>query len=311
MNSGVNRRPFLHQLQKHVLRSWQLYILLLPAVIFVGIFHYVPMYGIQIAFKDFKFTKGIEGSTWIGIQHFERFLTSPNFKTLLTNTLNISLSNLLWAFTPPIILAIMLNELNNPKFKKTVQMITYLPHFLSAVAVCGMITLFTDKDHGIINLLIDAVGGERIGFLTRKEWFVPIMVISGIWEELGWSSIIYVASLSGVDVAVVEASRIDGANRLQKIWYIDIPHLMPTIIILLILRTGSLLSVGYTKVLLLQNSMNLQVSDIISTYVYRMGIGKGQFSYTTAVGLFNSMVNIVILTLVNMFAKKVSDTSLW
>ena len=298
-------------IKKYWQENWQYYILLLPAIIFTVVFAYVPMYGAQIAFRDYKVKLGFWGSEWVGMKHFIRFVTSSNFWPLLRNTLGISVYSLVAGFPAPIILAFMLNELQSGKLRKSVQMITYAPHFISAVAVCGLIRLFTQRESGVINLLIMMLGGEGVDFLAEPAYFSTIYVISSIWQELGWGTIIYLAALSGVDPQIVEVSVIDGASRLQKIWYIDIPTIMPTIIILLILNVGSILSVGYEKVLLLQTPLNMETSDIISTYVYRLGIEDAQFSYTTAIGLFNSVVNLALLTIVNYISKKFSGSSLW
>lgn len=298
-------------IKKYWQENWQYYILLLPAIIFTVVFAYVPMYGAQIAFRDYKVKLGFWGSEWVGMKHFIRFVTSSNFWPLLRNTLGISVYSLAAGFPAPIILAFMLNELQSGKLRKSVQMITYAPHFISAVAVCGLIRLFTQRESGVINLFIMMLGGEGVDFLAEPAYFSTIYVISSIWQELGWGTIIYLAALSGVDPQIVEASVIDGASRLQKIWYIDIPTIMPTIIILLILNVGSILSVGYEKVLLLQTPLNMETSDIISTYVYRLGIEDAQFSYTTAIGLFNSVVNLALLTIVNYISKKFSGSSLW
>ena len=298
-------------IKKYWRENWQYYLLLLPAIAFTIVFAYVPMYGAQIAFRDYKVKLGFWGSEWVGMKHFVCFVTSSNFWPLLRNTLGISVYSLVAGFPAPIILAFMLNELQSSKLRKSVQMITYAPHFISAVAVCGLIRLFTQRESGVINLFIMMLGGEGIDFLAEPAYFSTVYVISSIWQELGWGTIIYLAALSGVDPQIVEASVIDGASRLQKIWYIDIPTIMPTIIILLILNVGSILSVGYEKVLLLQTPLNMETSDIISTYVYRLGIEDAQFSYTTAIGLFNSVVNLALLTIVNYISKKFSGSSLW
>ncbi len=290
---------------------WQYYVLLLPALAFIIIFAYVPMYGIQIAFRDYKIKLGYWGSEWVGLKHFIRFVTASNFWPLFRNTLLLSLYSLIAGFPAPIIMAFMLNELRFNKLRRTIQMISYAPHFVSTVAVCGLVILFTQRETGLINLLIMALGGEGVEFMADPGSFRTIYIVSGIWQELGWGTIIYLAALSGVDPQIVEASIIDGASRLQKIWYIDVPSILPTIIILLILRCGSLLSIGYEKVLLLQNNLNMDTSDIISTYVYRLGIQDAQFSYTTAISLFNSVINLIMLSIVNYVSKKLSGSSLW
>ena len=296
---------------KYMSNYYQIYLLMLPAIIFIAIFCYYPMYGAQIAFRDYKFKLGFWGSEWVGLKHFARFVTSSNFWPLFRNTLLLSLYSLIAGFPAPIILAFLLNEMRSQKFKRVVQMLTYIPHFMSTVAICGLILLFVKRDTGIINQVIVMLGGEAQDFITDPGAFRTIYVLSGVWAGAGWGSIIYLAALSGVDSQIIEAARIDGANRLQKIIYIDFPSILPTIIILLVLNCGSLLSVGFEKVLLLQNQLNMETSDVISTYVYRIGILDAQYSYTTAIGLFNSVVNVIVLVIVNTIAGKLSDTSLW
>ena len=296
---------------RYIRENYPLYLMILPAIVFVFVFAYVPMYGIQIAFRDFKVRDGYWGSEWVGLEHIIRFVTSSNFWQLIRNTIGISLYSLAVGFPVPIILSVMLNELRSNRLRRTAQMIFYAPHFLSSVAVCGIVVLFTQRETGIINLLIMMLGGEGVEFLAKPEWFKTIYVISGIWQDMGWGTIIYMAALSGVDPGIVEAATIDGANRLQKIWYIDIQTIKPTIVILLIMNCGSMLSVGSDKILLLQNTLNMSASDVISTYVYRLGIEGGQFSYTTAVGLFNTVVNLIILLIVNKTADRASGSSLF
>lgn len=301
----------LRRFWQYMKNNYQMYLLLLPGVVFTVIFCYFPMYGVQIAFRDFSFRKGIVGSNWVGLKHFARFVSSSNFWPLMRNTLGISIYSLVAGFPLPILLAFMLNELRSKKFKKTVQMITYIPHFISAVAICSMLTLFLDRTNGVFNHIIAAFGGERVAFLAEPRYFKTIYVLSGIWQGTGWSSIIYLAALGSVDPQMVEASIIDGANRFQKIIYIDFPTILPTIVTLLILNIGSLVGVGAEKILLLQNDLNMEASDVISTYVYRLGIQDAQYSYTTAIGLFNSVVNVILLVLCNSFCKHVTETSLW
>lgn len=292
-------------------RYWPYYLFLLPAVLDVLVFHYFPLYGVQIAFKNYKVRAGIWGSEWVGLTHFAKFIESPMFFPLLRNTLLISVQSLIVGFPIPIILALLLNEMRNERVKRVVQTITYAPHFLSTVAVVGLLNLLLARDTGILNLLRDALGMGKLNFLTTPEYFRSIYVLSGVWQNTGWDSIIYLAALAAVDVEIVEAAKIDGTNRLQTIRYIYIPTILPTIVILLIMRSGSLLSVGYEKILLMQNDLIKDVSEVISTYTYRMGIVNGQYSYTTAIGLFNSVVNAVILVTVNFIAGKVNETSLW
>ncbi|GIP30995.1 sugar ABC transporter permease [Paenibacillus sp. J2TS4] len=298
------------RMRKNFLKSWQLYTFLLPALTFFVIFHYIPMYGVQIAFKDFIATKGINGSPWAGFEHFERFFNSYYFWRLLKNTLIISFYQLC-LFPLPIIFALMLNELRNGAFKKWTQTLTYAPHFISVVVVVGMITAFLDPTTGIVNLLIEKLGGDSVQFLTSPGWFRHIYVWSGEWQGLGWGSIIYLAALAGVNPELLEAAKVDGATRFQRILHINIPAILPTIVILFILNIGKFMSVGFEKVLLLQNSLNSETSDIIQTFVYETGLLEGQYSFAAAVGLFDSVINIILLVTVNQIAKKVSDNSLW
>ena len=289
---------------------WQLYLLILPLLVYLFLFNYMPIYGVQVAFKDFRTNLGIWGSKWVGLKHFIRFVEYRGFSQLLINTLTISLYSIL-TFPCPVIFALMLNELRSDKFKKTVQMVSYAPHFISTVVICAMIKLFCSRSAGILNNLIEALGGVRSDLLSNPKLFAHIYVWSGVWQELGWGAIIYLAALSGVSSEIVEASLIDGANRLQVVWYINLPTILPTVVIMLIMRCGSVLSVGFEKVFLLQNSLNLEASQIISTYVYEIGLQGGQFSYSAAIGLFNNVVNIVILLLVNKVCKSVSEIGIW
>lgn len=297
--------------QKSVKRNWQLYVMCLPAIIFMVLFAYKPMYGILIAFKKYNMRVGIMGSPWVGFDNFKRLFDSYWFPIILKNTLSLSLLSLVLGFPVPIILALILNEVSNTKFRKTFQTISYAPHFISTVVMCGMVSLFLNPTSGIFNIIITKLGGEAVNFMQEAENFKWIYVLSGIWQEVGWGSIIYFATLSGVDKSLLEAADIDGATRLQKIWYINIPVLIPTIIVLLILNCGSLLSVGYEKVYLLQNSTNLSGSEVISTYVYKVGLEQADFSFGTAASLFNSVVNTIILLLANFLSKKTTEQGLF
>ena len=295
---------------KDVLHDWQLYLLILPALVYVFTFSYWPMYGIMIAFKEFNARLGIWGSEWVGLSHFIRFVTYPDFWKILFNTLIISLYSLA-TFPLTIILALLLNEIGNHKLKRTVQMLTYAPHFLSTVVICGMIGLFFSRNMGLINNVIEMLGGERIDFLSKPEYFTHLYVWSGVWQDIGWGTIIYLAALSGVSPDLIEAARIDGATRLQVIRHINIPTIMPTIIIMLILSCGSILSVGFEKIYLLKNPLNSDASQVIATYLYEVGLIGGQYSYSTAIGLFNTLVNFLLLVVVNIVAKKISAISIW
>ncbi|MBQ3078981.1 MAG: sugar ABC transporter permease [Clostridia bacterium] len=299
---------------KHTLRGvlsdWRLYILIAPAVVYIFLFNYMPMYGVQIAFKDFRPSKGIWGSAWVGFDYFQQFINNPLFGKLIWNTMRISLYSLA-TFPLPIVLALMINELDNQKFKKTVQMVTYAPHFLSTVVVCSMVTLFCSKENGLFNNLIEMVGGERVSILEKASLFTPVYVWSGVWQSIGWNSILYIAALSGVSPELVEAARIDGANRFQIITHVNIPSIMPTVVITLIMSCGSVLSVGFEKVYLLQNKLNMDASNVIATYVYELGLISAQYSASAAIGLFNTIVNITMLLIVNAIARRVSEISLF
>lgn len=292
-------------------RNWQLYILILPVVAYFIIFKYAPMYGVQIAFKEFFASQGIWNSPWVGFDHFERFFNSFYFERLLWNTFTIGLYELAVGFPIPILLALMMNEVRHAKFKKTVQTVTYAPHFLSTVVMVGMLFLFLSPADGLVNRIIMLFGGEPIAFMREAEWFKTIYVFSGVWQQMGWSSIIYIAALAGIDPSLHEAAKVDGASRLQRIWHVNLPGIAPTIVILFILNVGSIMAVGYEKILLMQNDLNLESSDVISTYVYRSGILDAQYSFSAAVDLFNSVINCVLLVLVNYAAKKIGQTSLW
>ena len=303
-----NRLP---QHRRTARKYGMLYLLLLPAVVYILLFAYKPMYGIIIAFKDYSFKKGIWGSEWVGLENFSRLFSSYWFPIILKNTLTLSVLMLLIGFPLPIIFALMLNELRNVKVRNTIQTVSYAPHFISTVVVCGMITLFLSPSSGIINKLLNLVGIESISFMQSNKAFKWIFVISGIWQTLGWDSIIYFAALSGVDKSLLEAAEIDGASRLQKIIHINLPVLVPTMVVLLILKCGNLLNLGYEKVFLLQTDTNITASEIISTYVYKLGLIQSDFSFSTATSLFNSVVNSAILIVVNALSRKVSKNGLW
>lgn len=297
--------------KKDFFTNYELYLLSIPAIVLFIIFCYCPMYGVQIAFRDFIPTKGITGSEWVGFDNFTRFFRSYNFWQLLTNTLKISVYQIVFGFPCPILLALMLNEVKSGKFKKTVQVITYAPHFISTVAIAGMITIFLSPDAGIVNNIIRRFGGESVNFLGVPEYFRTIFVGSNIWQNVGWGSIIYFATLSGIDPQLHEAAIMDGANKLQRIWHVDIPGITPTMVIMLIMRAGHVMSVGFEKIILLQNPLNMSTSDVISTYVYRMGLIGGDYSFSSAVGLFNSIINLILLVAVNQISRRLNETSLW
>ena len=291
--------------------DWQLYTLLIPAIIAVILFHYVPMYGVQIAFKNFKVSKGIWGSPWVGLKYFERFVNLYNFWDIIRNTLSISVYSLVVGFPIPIMLALVLNESRSLRYKKVVQTVSYAPHCISTVVMCGMLILFLNKSTGLLNNISAALGAERCDLLNQPKYFSTIYVLSDVWQHAGWSSILYISALSSVSTEVIEAAYIDGASRFRKVISIDLPSIMPSVIIMLILRCGQLLSLGYEKVLLLQPDLNLDASEVISTFTYRVGLVDAQYSFSTAIGLFNSVINFMMLVFVNWFAGKVSETSLW
>lgn len=291
-------------------KNWSLYVMVIPVLLFYIIFKYKPMYGAIIAFKDFAPAKGIMGSPWVGFKHFERFFSSIYFVRVFKNTLLLSFYNLLFGFPAPIILALLLNELSSNKFKKTVQTISYLPHFISLVVICGMIKEFSGTN-GIINDFLALLGMERSPLLQNPGVFRPIYVISDIWQHIGWGCIIYLAALAGISPQLYEAAMIDGAGRFKRIWHVTIPGIAPTIIILLILRIGRLLSVGFEKVILLYNPATYETADIIASYVYRIGLLEFSWSYSTAIGLFNSIINFTLIILANKISRKYSETSLW
>jgi len=296
---------------KYFKRHPGLYVLLIIPVVQVFIFKYLPMYGLQMAFLDFNPVAGYAGSKWIGFENFRRFFSSYVFWRLILNTIGLSVYQLLAGFPIPIILAICLNELRSNKLKKTVQMVTYAPHFISMVVMVSIMIQVFSPHSGFVNKVIMAMGGEAKNFMGKPEYFKSIYVWTGIWQNMGYSAIIYLAALAGIDPQIQEAAIIDGASKMQRIWHIDLPGIAPTAIILLILNCGRIMSVGFEKAFLMQNSMNISSSEIISTYVYKIGLQNGDFAYSTTVNLFNSLINFVLLVIVNKIANKVSDSGLW
>ncbi|HFU4083247.1 TPA: ABC transporter permease [Streptococcus suis] len=282
-----------------------LLLMLLPGLALTFIFRYIPMYGVLIAFKDYNPLRGVLGSEWIGFTEFTKFLSSPNFGTLLANTLKLSIYGLLLGFLPPIILAILLNQLLSDKAKKRIQLVLYAPNFISVVVIIGMIFLFFSVG-GPVNSILGKFGLET-NFLTDPDFFRPLYILSGIWQGMGWASTLYTATLVNVDPALIEAAKLDGANILQRIWHIDLPALKPMMVIQFILAAGGIMNVGYEKAFLMQTSLNLTSSEIISTYVYKIGLISGDYSYSTAVGLFNALINIILLIAVNKFVQRIND----
>ena len=302
----------LTQLQKRKIKSnIPLYVLLFPSIILLIMFAYIPMFGLVIAFKDYSPANGILNSPWVGFKYFTQFFNSVQFGTTMMNTLKISIYSILVGFPLPILLALLCNQLRAGKFKKVFQVTTYLPHFISTMVMCGMIILFLSPNSGLIANIFKSLGWTMPNLLSKPESFAGVYVWSDVWQHIGWDSIIYLAALSAIDPTYYEAATMDGASRMQKILNIDLPLLLPTAMILLILRAGSLLSIGFEKVLLLQNPLNLAGSEVISTYVYKVGMQNFQYSYSTAIGLFNTVVNLIILLSVNWFSKRYTKTGLF
>lgn len=304
------RKQFKERAGKDWRRNKTLYLMFIPVLLFYLIFCYKPMYGALIAFQDFRPAKGIWGSDWVGLKHFARFFDSYYCGRLIRNTLIISLYSLLFAFPAPILLALLLNEVRAKKFKSMVQTVTYLPHFISLVVIVGLVKNFCMSD-GLINDIIVSFGGERSSLLQNPALYRTIYILSDIWQEIGWGSIIYLAALSGIDSQLYEAAAIDGAGKLRQAISVTLPGIMPTIIIMLILRIGNLMSIGYEKTILLYNEATYETADIISSYVYRVGLLEQSWGYSTAIGLMNSVVNCILLVLANAISKRVTESSLW
>ncbi|MBU7316627.1 ABC transporter permease [Paenibacillus oleatilyticus] len=296
---------------KRIKASYQLYLFLFPAVVLYLVFKYYPMYGIQIAFRNFTPSKGIWGSDWVGIDNFVRFFKAYNFWQIIENTVSLQVLTLLFGFPMPILIALMLNQLNGRRYKKFVQTVIYAPNFISMVVLVGMLIVFLSPTSGIVNHLIVLLGGKPIQFMSDPQWFRPLYILSGIWQETGFGTIIYLAALAGINPELHEAATMDGASKWRRILHVDIPGIMPTIIILLIFTLGNIMNVGFEKAFLMQNDLNYSASNIIPTYVYTQGIQKAQYSYSAAVGLFNTLINIVLLLAVNRIAKKATGTSLF
>lgn len=304
--AGPVGRPEGGSLKKRMLDNWQLYAMLLVPVILTIIYKYIPMYGIQIAFRDYKASRGFMGSEWIGLEWFRRFFAAPTFGRMIKNTVLLSFFSLLWSFPIPIILALMLNQMRFQRFKRVTQTVLYAPHFISTMVICGMIRIFLSPSGGLINL----IAGTSIDFLTESSAFRTIYIASGIWQDAGWGIIVYMATLANVDTSLYEAAKVDGASLFQRILHIDIPELTSIMVLNLIMSAGGLMNVGFEKVWLLQTDLNKATSDVIAVYVYQQGIENAKYSYSTAVGLFNTLINIILLIAVNKIAGKISeDTS--
>lgn len=299
-------------IKKYFRRNWQLWVMLFPAMLYILIFCYVPMYGIQLAFREYDFSKGLTGGAFAGFKYFKQYFESPMFFTTLKNTFVISFASILVGFPIPIILAMVVNQIRNKKWKRTVQTTVYIPNFISVVVLVSMLRIMLADDIGVISNFLKAIHlvGKDVNLLGSESTFMPVYVLSGVWQTMGWNSIIFIAALSSVDTQLYDACRIDGANRWQTMIHIDLPAIMPTIIIMLIMNMGNILNVGFDKVFLMQNSLNLGASQVISTYVYTVGIKSSQFSFGAAVGLFNTLINFVFLMATNAIAKRSTGTGL-
>lgn len=298
-------------LWKQVLKHWEYYVLLLPGILITVIYKYIPIYGIQIAFRDYNAVDGFFGSAWVGLKWFRRFFGNYNSVRMIRNTVLLSLYSILWTFPIPIILALLINQVRNRKFQRVSQTVLYAPHFISVMILCGMLRIFLSPYGGLINILGEAFGLIKtpVNLIDSASAFRTIYIASSIWQDAGWGTIIYISTLSSVDASLHEAAKVDGANALQRIIHIDIPELIPVIVIQLIMSFGNLMNVGFEKAYLLQTSLNKETSEIIATYVYEQGMLKAMYSFSTAVSLFNTVVNIILLVVVNKICKKLSDVS--
>lgn len=299
------------RLWKNMKKNWILYVMIAPVAVYYIVFAYTPMYGILLAFKNYKVKLGILGSPWVGLDHFQRFFSAYNFKQLIGNTVGISVYSLIIGFPIPIVFALMLNYLTHNRLKKVVQMVSYAPYFISTVVICGMITIFMAPDTGILNVIRGFFGLESVNFLAKPEWFKSIYVWTGVWQGMGWSSIIYISALAGVDYEMHEAAIVDGATKIQRMLHVDLPSIKPTILMLLILQMGSIMNVGFEKVYLLQNTLNKSAASVISTYVYEVGLINSDYGYSTAVGLFNSLINLGLVVAANQLSKRFAGESLF
>jgi putative aldouronate transport system permease protein len=305
------RKRLFEKASKIFIDNWQLYLLIMPALIYIIIFNYLPLYGVQIAFKNYKPVEGILGSSWVGLLHFKTFFKAFYSQRLIVNTFLLNLYGLIFGFPLPIILAIIINNLGNDRFKRFTQTVVYIPHFISTVVLAGMVYIFLSPTNGIINHIITAMGGEAIFFLNEPNWFRRVYIISGIWQAMGWSSILYIATLAGVNQELYEAATVDGASKFQKVIHIDIPHIIPTATMMLILSCGTLLSSSAEKALLFQTGGNISKSDVIGTYVYTLGLGNGQFSYTAAIGLLINIINFIMISIANTSSKRLNGETLF
>jgi len=292
-------------------RQYQLWLMILPAIAVIFIFNYIPMYGIQLAFRDYDFSKGLAGGEWRGWYYFQQFIESYMFTDLIRNTFMISFTSIVVGFPAPILLALILNQIRIERWKQIMQTTVFMPHFISIIVLVGMLNVLLSPENGIVGYLLRSMGIEGVNLLGSTKWFIPVYVLSDIWQHVGWNCIIYLAALSAVDPQLYDAARIDGASRWQTIRHIDLPALVPTIIILFILSMGGILATGFEKIFLMQNSLNLPVSEVIATFVYKIGIISNQFSYASAIGLFNTVINFFFLFVVNMIARRTSNIGLF
>ena len=306
------RKSFGFRLQRDLAKNWFAYVIFIPIIVWYIVFCYLPMWGIVIGFYDYRPLLGLEKSQFVGLKHFKEFFNNIFAKRIIANTIILNLWGLIVGFPAPIILALLLNEVHNKYMKKTVQTITYLPHFISLVVICGMIHMFTGSN-GFITQIVAALSDhpDNKSLLGVSEFFRPIYTFSGIWQNVGWDSIIYLAAMSAVAPELYESADLDGASRIQKMWHITIPTIAPTIVILLIFAVGGMLGSGHEKIILLYNHLTMDRADVIASYVYRLGVGSGQYSFTTAVGLFSAVINFILLIFTNMFAKKFSEITIW
>lgn len=305
------KENYFEKMFKDVKRDWQLYVLLSFLVIWYLLFIYKPIYGLQIAFKDYNVFKGIEGSPWVGFKHFQEFIQGPYFWSRIRNTLIISLYSLLFQFPAPIILALLFNEVGNLRFKKFAQTVTYLPHFISVVIIAGLVTNFLSPSTGIINFVIERLGGEKVYFLAQKEYFRTIYILMGLWQETGFGSIVFLAALAGIDTQLYEAAYIDGAGKFARIWHVTLPGLLPTIVIMLIMRIGGILNVSYESIILLYQPITYETADVLSTYMYRTGLSEGRYDLAAAIGFFQSAIGFILVVFANQISKRLTETSLW
>lgn len=316
LNRNLSSTPSAKTVKKATIlntfkRDYQLWLMILPAIVVIVIFNYIPMYGIQLAFREFDFTKGLTGGEWVGLKYFEQFVTNYMFKDLMTNTVTISLTTIILGFPAPIIMALIINQVFGKRWKKTLQTTVYLPHFISMVVMVGLLNVLLSPETGIVGHVMKLLGLGDINLLASEKTFVPVYVLSDIWQHAGWNSIIYLAALASVDPQLYDSAKIDGASRWQTIRYVDLPAIVPTMIILFILSMGNILNTGFEKIFLMQNPLNLPVSEVIATYVYKIGIISSQFSYSAAIGLFNTLINFIFLLAMNFIAKRFSNISLW